>query len=133
SFSRADWPGLKPAGGQDAMDKAAAPADGSPQLCPGDDDDGQRPAGYRPRRAGAHGLHGEEKRGNTRGVSQAAPVSGWRAGPPGAVPGAWLVEFGAVLLRPDGAAGRRVFNDERVRRPRLRCPDDGPRELRPLV
>jgi hypothetical protein len=38
SFSRADRRGLKPAGGQDAMDKAPPPVDASPQLCPRDDD-----------------------------------------------------------------------------------------------
>ena len=51
---------------------------------------------------------------------------------PGAVPRARLVEFGAVVVRPRRAR-RRVFDDERLRRARLRRVDDGPRELRPLV
>ena len=55
------------------------------------------------------------------------------AAPPGSVPRSRLVEFGAVVVRPDGSRRRRILDDERVRRARLRRMDDGSRELRALV
>ena len=70
----------------------------------------------------------DEGRGLARGVPQAQRL--WPAS--GAVPRPRLVEFGAVVVRSRGAR-RRVLDDERLRRARLRRVDDGPRELRPLV
>src|SRR5438874_10832649 len=66
-------------------------------------------------------------------LPQAAPASGWRGATAGIVPGARLVEFGIVLVRPDRAGRRRVLDDECLCPARLRRLDDGPRELRPLV
>ena len=53
-----------------------------------------------------------------------------RAAAAGAVPGARLLELGALLLRSHRAGQGRILAHERVRALRLRRVDDGPRRLR---
>ncbi len=91
--------------------------------------DGRRSA----RQPVTHRLYRPQGRGLARRLPQAPRPGSGPAAPPGSVPCPRLVEFGIVVLRPDGPRRRRILDDERVRRARLRRVDDGPRELRALV
>src|SRR5205823_14470497 len=116
---------VEPAPGQESMDKPST--DG--RCCYTSVQEKLNVGRRAARCADAGGLRGQERRGVARGLPQAAPASGWRGATAGIVPGARLVEFGIVLVRPDRAGRRRVLDDECLCPARLRRLDDGPREL----
>jgi hypothetical protein len=76
-------------------------------------------------------ILGQEGRGSAQSLAQAGErAEAGRAAAAGPVPGAWLLELRALVLRPRGAGQGRVFADERHGPVRLRRLDHGPRRLR---
>src|SRR5947209_6215289 len=72
-----------------------------------------------------HRLYRPQGRGLARDLPQAPRPGCGRAAAPGPLPRPWLVEFGIVVVRPEGARRRRILGDERLRRARLRRVDVG--------